>query len=518
MCEFSLVIVICKQLRIGAYEPDCLFIAKWLVFRYCGRLYCRRCVKSECFVYLVSGVQMNTFFKPALSLLLELNLGDTGIERRLHPLITFLTRHRAALRKYIYPECFATLMNYLWSYILQDLEEEAIKLRDSKKPVTSKAQMLLQALSHLMEFVHDKGGGVPLHILTPTCEYLLALLDVMTRSTDQLITIFNKLSAPKFAMSRLDLSRTPVQLDPGVIHTLHSQLHTFKKCFSGKEFVEQLLKLGRETEATRQNSSEPTTPSPQIAFQQRSPRTGNRHIYNSPTTSGASPRIFYTVHYAKEVGQFLLSELILLPLPTLRQRSSDYDSEDEEDEEGEEEVREGDSRQHESSSIQTHERVVRRVSVEGGGRGDGVNHPKTIPSSTENSPRLQPSSRSTRAPFDYRIDTHNGSNPASRLAAVFTYSPQSLYKFADVEDFESRALYHSQILSASAHPQAADGMEETTAFEKARMGLLFLVYDLLQQRTRREKRVKQFLQMPGALTVADRRKRQFVDCNLIFKM
>ena len=119
MCEFSLVIVICKQLRIGAYEPDSLFYSQWLVFRYCGRLYCRRCVKSECFVYLVSGVQMNTFFKPALSLLLELNLGDTGIERRLHPLITFLTRHRAALRKYIYPECFATLMNYLWSYILQ---------------------------------------------------------------------------------------------------------------------------------------------------------------------------------------------------------------------------------------------------------------------------------------------------------------------------------------------------------------------------------------------------------------
>ena len=119
MCEFSLVIVICKQLRIGAYEPDSLFYSQWLVFRYCGRLYCRRCVKSECFVPLVSGVQMNTFFKPALSLLLELNLGDTGIERRLHPLITFLTRHRAALRKYIYPECFATLMNYLWSYILQ---------------------------------------------------------------------------------------------------------------------------------------------------------------------------------------------------------------------------------------------------------------------------------------------------------------------------------------------------------------------------------------------------------------
>ena len=64
-------------------------------------------------------VQMNTFFKPALSLLLELNLGEAGIERRLHPLITFLTRHRSALRKYIYPKCFHALMNYLWGYILQ---------------------------------------------------------------------------------------------------------------------------------------------------------------------------------------------------------------------------------------------------------------------------------------------------------------------------------------------------------------------------------------------------------------
>ena len=68
---------------------------------------------------LLSSPQMNKFFKPALSLLLELKLGECGIERRLHPLITFLTRHRSALQKYIYPECFHTLMNYLWNCILQ---------------------------------------------------------------------------------------------------------------------------------------------------------------------------------------------------------------------------------------------------------------------------------------------------------------------------------------------------------------------------------------------------------------
>ena len=313
-------------------------------------------------------------------------------------------------------------------------------------------------------------------------------------------------------MSRLDLSRTPVQLDSSVIHTLHSQLHTFKKCFSGKEFVEQLLKLGRETEAMRQSSSEPTTPSPQISLQLRSPKTGKRHIYNSPTSSGASPRIFYTVHYAKEVGQFLLREQILLPLPSLRQQS--FDSDDDE-EEGEERGRA--SRQQESSTIQADKPVTKQENV-GEGEADrrDVNYSKTVPSSTENSPRLRPTRRT--APFDYQTDVQGSSNSASRLAAEFTYSPQSLYKFADVEDFESRVLYHSQILSASAHPQAADGLEETTAFEKARMGMLFLVYDLLQQRGRREKRVKQFLQTPRALTVAERRKRQFVDCNLIFKM
>lgn len=62
---------------------------------------------------------MNKFFRPALSLLLELKLGECSIERRLHPLITFLTRHRSALQKYIYPKCFHSLMNYLWSCILQ---------------------------------------------------------------------------------------------------------------------------------------------------------------------------------------------------------------------------------------------------------------------------------------------------------------------------------------------------------------------------------------------------------------
>ncbi len=73
--------------------------------------------------------------------------------------------------------------------MLQDLEGEAVQLRSRKRPVTDRAQMLLQVLSvsdtphpHpawsyvyppppptlqiLMEFMHHKNEGLPLDILT----------------------------------------------------------------------------------------------------------------------------------------------------------------------------------------------------------------------------------------------------------------------------------------------------------------------------------------------------------------
>ena len=323
-------------------------------------------------------------------------------------------------------------------------------------------------------------------------------------------------------MSRLDLSRAPVPVDTGVVHTLHSQLHMFKKCFSGKDFVEQLLKLGREAESARQGSSEPNTPSPQITGFQGSPGA-SRHAFNSPASS---TRINYTVQYAKDIGQFLLSEEILLSLPGLRE-SAGYGSEDEEEGEGERGLT---GLQHESSSIQSDHRVSMQDRAEGGRGRDrdnaavkttAKNAGSSSSSSAENSPQLQPPRRRQtrgRPQFNHLTEVEERDLSTAHLPRQFVYSPQSHYKFANVEDFESRALYHSQILSASTLPQAVVGMEETTAFETARMGMLFLVHDLLLQRARRERRVKQFLQTPPAVSVADRRKHQYVDCNLIFKL
>ena len=62
---------------------------------------------------------MNNFCKIALSELLSLKLHNCGIEKRLFPVVDYLERHRRALRKYIYPECFRDIMEHIWECLLQ---------------------------------------------------------------------------------------------------------------------------------------------------------------------------------------------------------------------------------------------------------------------------------------------------------------------------------------------------------------------------------------------------------------
>ena len=113
--------------------------------------------------------QFNKFFQPALSLLLKLKLSKP-IARRLDPVVTYLSRHKAAFRRYIYPKCFQELMGHIWTKIvqvpnsdcsnnslgncwtLQDMEEVALKLKKEKKPVTHQAHQLLQTVAVSLYF------------------------------------------------------------------------------------------------------------------------------------------------------------------------------------------------------------------------------------------------------------------------------------------------------------------------------------------------------------------------------
>ena len=62
---------------------------------------------------------MNKFCKIALSELLGLKLSNCSIEKRLVPVVDYLDRHRVALRKYVYPECFSAIMGHVWECLLQ---------------------------------------------------------------------------------------------------------------------------------------------------------------------------------------------------------------------------------------------------------------------------------------------------------------------------------------------------------------------------------------------------------------
>lgn len=61
---------------------------------------------------------MNKFCKMALFELLGLRL-ECSIEKRLFPVVDYLERHRVALKKYVYPECFCAIMEHVWECLLQ---------------------------------------------------------------------------------------------------------------------------------------------------------------------------------------------------------------------------------------------------------------------------------------------------------------------------------------------------------------------------------------------------------------
>lgn len=73
----------------------------------------------ETCMLMYSCLQMNKFCRVALYELLGLRLNDCPIEKRLQPVVDYLDRHRVALQKYVYPECFSAIMENVWECLLQ---------------------------------------------------------------------------------------------------------------------------------------------------------------------------------------------------------------------------------------------------------------------------------------------------------------------------------------------------------------------------------------------------------------
>ena len=288
-----------------------------------------------------------------------------------------------------------------------------------------------------------------------------------------------------------------------MLHTLRAQLHTYKKCFTGKEFVDKILDVGRQSEFRSENPSDGDTTDSQAS---RGEGSRNSSRLSSRVISSTGRPIMYTVRYATEVAQYLLNERILLPLPDASLGTGVLTPPMSSEEEG--------STPQDPRALLTSMERTRAV--------DTTRPLRQGSKSSSDSPHLVPRV-SPLYPRSIGSATMREQEREEEIPAPdFSYSSQTFYKFADLEDFESRMLYQSQILTASSKPvQGGTGTaDESSEFHRARNSTLFLVLDLVVQRARKEKRAKQFLMGPRALTVLEQKKSSELsgNCDMIFKM
>lgn len=322
-------------------------------------------------------------------------------------------------------------------------------------------------------------------------------------------------------------------IDGRVLHTLRMQLHAIKKCFSGKEFVDKVLEIGTNFELMQENHSDTDSP----GSSRRSAAHGGTRVF-SPT----GQPIEYTVHYACEVAQFLLKERILIQLPKNATMDGNPSLTPEQSQERRHQLTASfenfsySRHSFDSSYSQDYSPGMNRHTL--GSRGTGASSAESVGRGT------------LRDGYQYRYQSHGGVGHTRNPAPEFKHNPTTLYKFTDSEDKEQSALYQSQILMASSHavlgqnttPQPAaasapsqgsssrrpthlgtmtgtEACEDHLDFLNARQGTLLLVFDLLVQRARKEKRAKQFLHTPRALEVqGQRRANTNTNCDLIIKM
>lgn len=309
-----------------------------------------------------------------------------------------------------------------------------------------------------------------------------------------------------------------MSIDPWVLQCLRNQLHRYKKCFSGKEFVDKVMEIGQDYDSRSDNPSGAETPTP----------GSDSHLSGRAGFSPVGQPVQFTVRYAKEVAQFLLNEGVLIQLPRTNSLSrspalTPVPSTDDEVGFG--------------ASYESTQAFDPSGRLRGGLSGSGTSSQGSFssPNATPKQRREKNTGNTVRHALYNSYKAQEGGANVRGLAPDFSHSLHVFYKFADSEDADNSSLHQSQILAAStitvrgslnaSSSSSRSGSTTTNSlrgehrdFNNAKQGTLFLVYDLLFQRARKEKRAKQFLQLPRALEVVEQRRRRNVNCDLIFKM
>ncbi|KAI8512555.1 hypothetical protein Bbelb_091940 [Branchiostoma belcheri] len=188
--------------------------------------------------------KINLFFHQALSLLLSLPLYGYTIQQRLQPLVEFLSNHFQACSDWLYSDCVPKLQKSIWELIVKDFEEEAAKLKHQNNSA-AKAKTLLQAVAFLVQFVHAEGQGLDLENLMAPAEGVLSELEWYTVPTRQLISQYRRLAAEDFVPSRRLSSQSVSLPSLEVLYWMRHEMHAVRKCFSGRQLVDWLLRHSR---------------------------------------------------------------------------------------------------------------------------------------------------------------------------------------------------------------------------------------------------------------------------------
>ena len=254
---------------------------------------------------------------------------------------------------------------------------------------------------------------------------------------------------------------------------MRAHLHTYKKCFQGKDFVRTVIALGEKT-ASLLHSTRPAEPSPLVR------------------------PVSYTLQYAVDIGQHLLQQGALIEVPQGGDHAHSLHIPCPVGEEGE-------------AIANTRGSYLMSGSLE---RSWAMNSNAAVMRALgENTAQVVPMSFQGTTPFQVQ-----GTTPFQVQGASFTV--EAWYKFAEPEDSDSRALYASQVVCSSSVPAARGSDEFSQDMDKARTGSMFLVYDLLLQRSK-ERVVRQFMQTNSARNVLEQRRTNDVSttsCEYIFKL
>ncbi|KAL8607103.1 hypothetical protein ACOMHN_008689 [Nucella lapillus] len=191
--------------------------------------------------------RINLFLHDGLTLLLTLKAPEVPIATCLTPLTTFLRSHLDALSSWLYRHSFRRVIEFLWIYIVQDIEEEAGKLLIEKGRRLS-PHLLLQTLMHLMKFMNNSEKGITRELLLSQADSVVTKLQLFTLSTLPLIALYLRLRdrySEGDLMTQDDEDNVTRSSIPVVaLHRLRRDLQTWRKCFSGAQLTHWIHRHG----------------------------------------------------------------------------------------------------------------------------------------------------------------------------------------------------------------------------------------------------------------------------------